>query len=293
MNVPLSHFHTWEHFSRKELQDVLFSFAAHGLRFLSLDGGTGVKLSEDPGYGKFLQRECRESGVSILNCHAPHTPEWEINLPDAMVLKRHLKLLDLYAELGCETVTVHAGTNDHGEPLAALRERTCRSLDALIRRAEQLGLILTLENTIFPTDTPAELLGYRKRFRCDAFGFCFDAGHANLMDGFPGKRSADMVEWIDRRWHGDVRFEEDTLGSLLPDIVTCHLHDNDGYDDQHKLPGEGSIDWPRLLARLGKAPRLRSYQNECNHLRYGIPASRIAECFHQLLEPIAKNAVAI
>jgi len=290
MNVPLSHFHTWEHFSRKELQDVLFSFAAHGLRFLSLDGGTGVRLSEDPGYGNFLQRECRKSGVSILNCHAPHMPEWEINLPDPMVLKRHLRLLDFYAELGCETVTVHAGTNDSGEPLATLRDRTCRSLEALIRRAGELRMVIVLENTIFPTDTPEELLGYMARFRCESFGFCFDAGHANLMDGFPGKRSADMVDWIARRWDGNIRFETDTLGQLLPDVVTCHLHDNDGFDDQHKLPGEGSIDWPRLLDRLEQAPRLRSFQNESEHLKYRVSVLRIAACFRELL---AKSAVAV
>ena len=236
---------------------------------------------------KFLQRQCYEFGLSVLNCHAPHIPGWEINLPDPMVQKRHLGLLDFYAELGCETVTVHAGTNDSGEPLATLRDRTCRSLEALIRRAGELRMVIVLENTIFPTDTPEELLGYMARFRCESFGFCFDAGHANLMDGFPGKRSADMVDWIARRWDGNIRFETDTLGQLLPDVVTCHLHDNDSFDDQHKLPGEGSIDWPRLLARLKKAPRLRSFQNECNYLRYGIPASRIAECFHKLTENIA------
>ena len=151
-------------------------------------------------------------------------------------------------------------------------------------------MAVVLENTIFPTDTPAELLGYLKRFRCDAFGICFDAGHANLMDGTPGKRSADMVEWIRRRWNGEIRFEADTLGALLPDVVTCHLHDNDSRDDRHWLPGDGTIDWPQLLARLERAPRLRSFQNESEHMKYGISAAQIAKCFQKLLE---KNAVAV
>lgn len=269
---------------------MLGEFAEYGLRLISLNSGTCARLSEEAGYRALLQRECRSAGVAVLNCHAPHMPGWELNSSDGAVLKRHLRLLDSYAELGCETVTIHAGTNDGGEPLTVLRERTARSLEALIRRAETLGMAVVLENTIFPTDTPAELLGYLKRFRCDAFGICFDAGHANLMDGTPGKRSADMVEWIRRRWNGEIRFEADTLGALLPDVVTCHLHDNDGRDDRHWLPGEGAIDWRRLLARLERAPRLRSFQNESEHMKYGISAAQIAKCFQKLLE---KNAVAV
>ena len=38
------------------------------------------------------------------------------------------------------------------------------------------------------------------------------------MDGTPGKHSDRMVEWIRRRWRGNVRFETDTLASLLPHI---------------------------------------------------------------------------
>lgn len=269
---------------------MLGEFAEYGLRLISLNSGTCARLSEEAGYRAQLQRECRSAGMAVLNCHAPHMPGWELNSPDGAVLKRHLRLLDSYAELGCETVTVHAGTNDGGEPLTVLRERTARSLEALIRRAETLGMVIVLENTIFPTDTPAELLGYLKRFRCDAFGICFDAGHANLMDGTPGKRSADMIEWIRRRWNGEVRFEVDTLALLLPDVVTCHLHDNDGSDDRHWLPGEGTIDWPRLLARLEKAPRLRSLQNESEHFKYRTAPRRIADCFEKLL---GKNIIAV
>lgn len=61
-------------------------------------------------------------------------------------------------------------------PLTVLRERTRRSLEALIRRAETLGMVIVLENTIFPTDTPAELLGYLKPVRCDAFGIASTRG---------------------------------------------------------------------------------------------------------------------
>lgn len=292
MNRPLSHFHSWERLDVRALPEVFAEFAARGLRHLSLGGEASARMAEVPAYAELLRRESGRAGIAFLNAHAPHAPAWELNSPDDAPRQRHRALLDRFAELGCETVTVHAGTNDGGEPLARLRERTSRSLDVLVRRARELGMTIVLENTVFPTDTPAELAQYARRFRGEAFGFCFDAGHANLMDAAAGKRSCDMVEWIARRWNGEVRFETDTLAALLPDIVTCHLHDNDGFDDQHLPPGNGNIDWPRLLSHLEGAPRLRSYQNETNHWRHGFDAARIAATFARLWQPEATVATA-
>lgn len=283
MNILLSHFHSWERFTAWELPELFADFARHGLQQLSLNSDTSAWIADFPSYADLLRRESAHAGLSFVNAHAPHAPGWELNSADSSPLERHRTLLDHFAALGCDTVTIHVGTNDSGESLVRLRERTNRSIAALLPRAQDLGLTLVLENTIFPTDTPEELLGYAKRFRCDAFGFCFDAGHANLMDVAVNKRSSDMVEWIVRRWDGNVCFATDTLGALLPDIVTCHLHDNDGLDDQHKLPGAGTINWPHLFNRLADAPRLRSLQNETNHFKYVISAAEIATHFNRLI----------
>jgi len=45
--------------------------------------------------------------------------------------------------------------------------------------------------------------------------------------------------------------------ALGPRIRHLHLHDNDGSSDQHYATGEGTIDWPLLLAALrGQGLRL-------------------------------------
>ena len=36
-------------------------------------------------------------------------------------------------------------------------------------------------------------------------------------------------------------------------LVAFHLHDNDGSEDQHLIPGEGKIDWRRVVAGLRAA----------------------------------------
>ena len=45
-------------------------------------------------------------------------------------------------------------------------------------------------------------------------------------------------------------WEHDVLDRMLPHIVNCHLHDNDGTDDQHLLPGDGTLDWTAVAALL-------------------------------------------
>ncbi len=37
-------------------------------------------------------------------------------------------------------------------------------------------------------------------------------------------------------------------------IRSTHLHDNNGVEDQHLFPGQGSIDWSRAMRLLGSCP---------------------------------------
>jgi len=63
---------------------------------------------------------------------------------------------------------------------------------------------------------------------CEAVGFCYDSGHAN----------------VDRAGLRDLH----AYGHRL---LTMHLHDNSG-EDSHVLPYEGDVDWPELMATLGE-----------------------------------------
>ena len=58
---------------------------------------------------------------------------------------------------------------------------------------------------------------------------------------------------------------------MLPQTVCCHLHDNDGSDDTHSIPGDGTINWNEVIPALKKAPRLQVVQCEVNIIpRYSI-----------------------
>ena len=47
-------------------------------------------------------------------------------------------------------------------------------------------------------------------------------------------------------------FDDKILEKMLPFVVNCHLHDNDGIWDLHGNVGTGSIDWKHIVALLEK-----------------------------------------
>ena len=45
-------------------------------------------------------------------------------------------------------------------------------------------------------------------------------------------------------------------------IVTCHIHDNNGYNDLHGMPFDGTIEWTHLMGKLRSFPRMIEFQTE-------------------------------
>ena len=83
-------------------------------------------------------------------------------------------------------------------------------------------------------------------------------------------------------WHNAVRAAGDLLEKMLPHIVNCHLHDNNGAQDEHKLPGDGCVDWSHVMPLLRQAPRLQLLQSEVVTARHGISTGKLLERFNKL-----------
>ena len=109
-------------------------------------------------------------------------------------------------------------------------------------------------------------------------GVCYDAGHANIMTGV-GKDPSLYGQEMLPPCGGEIVFEDHALEKLAPHIVTCHLHDNNGYSDQHDLPGTGTICWETLIGRLSECPRILSMQCEVSVLSRRIPIRRLCTTF--------------
>jgi sugar phosphate isomerase/epimerase len=182
-----------------------------------------------------------------------HAPFMDLNpgsvepLVQEATSRRYRQALEAAASLGARLIVFHPGFDNwrYGEQRAGWIEGNQRFWPSLIRRSEETGCRMVLEN-IFESDpgTIAEVLAF---FDSPFFGHCFDIGHWHLFG------EVSMAQWFT------------ALGAR---ILHLHLHDNFGQRDEHLPVGEGTIDFPalfHLIRQLPVPPRitLEAHSQQC------------------------------
>jgi len=192
-----------------------------------------------------------------LGIHGPFAG-FELDVKDreirAVVQKRVDQALDVCGKLGATQMVLHSpynhwdltnldnNTRARGKRIAAILD----TLDPAIRRAEEMGVEMVLENIqdVDPRDRAAVVA----QADSPALKVSVDVGHAfwaHVMAGGPP---------VDR------------FVSLAGDLLThVHLQDADGYADRHWVLGEGTIPFAPVFAALGALgsnPRLIVEINE-------------------------------
>jgi sugar phosphate isomerase/epimerase len=107
------------------------------------------------------------------------------------------------------------------------------SLERIVRRAEQLGVVLGIENRYYFQEMPdIEEIGIiLDQFRGGPIGYWHDTGHAAVFEAL------------------GILQHEALLKLYAPHLVGAHLHDARGIDD-HKPPGQGEIDFEMVKGYL-------------------------------------------
>jgi len=140
--------------------------------------------------------------------------------------------IDAARVLGCASFVVHLGLPDGQQIPAGDNDRraTGRSIEALAAMAADASVGLAFELIPNALSTAAALSDWLEH-EIDAprAGICLDLGHAHLREG--------------------VSTATERLGGA---ITTTHVHDNNGREDSHLVPFQGTIDWPQALASLWK-----------------------------------------
>ena len=247
------------------------------LREYAVNGAENIVLShnhfnalcsaEDPEtLLKEYRQETADAGLKFADAHSVFGPGKDLNCPVAelrpAMLEMQKKCLAWSAECGVKTITIHTGNNAYPDvDLDTYHKCAIDSLEVLLPVAASYGITICIENIWFPTNTPAKLLDMFKHFNSPNLGFCFDSGHANIM-AHPTENpdSHALAGW--GKMNIPVQWSFDELEKMLPNVVNCHLHDNNGIKDQHQLPGHGDINWNDLLETLAGAPRLQCIQSE-------------------------------
>ncbi len=137
--------------------------------------------------------------------------------------------LRMAARLGADVVIIHVPSSAGEEIRAELLGPVRRTLDEVIPTAKSLGVRIAVEN--MESDDFGMLTTLLDEYGADALGLCYDSGHGNI-DG----RGLDNLERVKDR------------------LIALHLHDNDGKDDQHKIPFTGTVDWERLARIIAESP---------------------------------------
>ena len=234
------------------------------------------------------KKEVADAGLKFTDAHSVFGPDKDLNCPIAekrpAMLEMQKKCLAWSAECGVKTITIHTGNPSYPDvDLETFHKYAIDSLEVLLPVAASYGITICIENIWFPTNTPARLLDMFNQLNSPNLGFCFDAGHANIMAHPTENPESRAVEgW--GRMNMPVQWSFDELEKMLPYIVNCHLHDNYGIVDQHQLPGHGDINWNDLLETLAGAPRLQCIQSEVLYPLYEKNATirEVCEKFNQM-----------
>ncbi|HCE46653.1 MAG TPA: hypothetical protein DET40_24155 [Lentisphaeria bacterium] len=106
--------------------------------------------------------------------------------------------------------------------------RLKKSLDELEGFCLRKKIRIAVENVFFDEfNGISELM---REYSPGYLGICYDSGHGNM-----GGKGLDH------------------LAKLADRLLSLHLHDNNGFDDQHKPLFSGTIDWKRLAAVIASS----------------------------------------
>jgi len=241
----LVHFVEWKKIEDPALESTMADLRSWGVTDIVAHPVWGLRDQREPGFMDKIASMLKKAGLKTPACHGFWGPLFDLaQLDEARrneAMKEHGRFLRQLAPLGVRTYTLHLGI-EHGERQTEPRWRQIRkSVEELLPAAEETGIVLALENSAESMDDLRTLAAFAKEYAHPQIGFCFDTGHANCYaeDGlFP------------------------TLELMRENIVTCHMHDNHGSFDDHNVPGDGNIDWARLIPALKQCPRMFHAETE-------------------------------
>ena len=286
--IPITFCYNFSLYEEARRRQILHEFAVNGAKHMVLTDRMVKQIMAEPEWADILNREMAAEGLTFVDSHAPFGAKHDLyNLYpedfDALIL-RHKLHLNIAALMNVDTIAMHIGNDNICPeiPKPELFDRTCRVIDALLPEAEKCGVVIGIENAWTPSNTADVMLKIKKEFPSDYLGFCYDSGHANIMENgkLHSENNADIY------WHSagvdQVQWDDQLPEKLQSDIVNCHLHDNRGDGDEHRLPGIGIVNWQRVVNILKHAPRLRSIQSEVSIFYASVSVKELVNKFNSL-----------
>ncbi len=183
-------------------------------------------------------RRIDDLGIEPYSFHAPFAEDIDITALDAGP-RRHardelMQAADAAGQLGVRYLVIHPGPEKGQLPEKERFQRMEHAAEVLTevsRDCRQQGMALVLENMLphLFSGRVRDLLWILGALETTDVGICLDTGHAHL--------SGDLNTVVQK---------------LSGHLWMMHASDNHGRRDDHLPPGDGQIDWPRLLRQLDR-----------------------------------------
>jgi sugar phosphate isomerase/epimerase len=116
-------------------------------------------------------------------------------------------------------------------------ERVHETLNGVVKRAEDEGVVIVIENCEYKD--PGDRVTLARSFDSPAVRVSLDTGHAHYAHGATGAPAVDNY----------VR----AAGVMLSHV---HLQDCDGFADRHWRIGRGTISWHSVFSALAELPEM-------------------------------------
>lgn len=246
----------------------LAQIAGYGFEAIELFATRSHFDYTDPGAIEQLKAWLAETGLVLGSVHAPITSafaagdRWEPTFSTAATdrerreatIRETQAALRIADRIPYDAIVVHLGTPASREPAGDNhRSAALRSFEEICVAAASHGVTVAAE--VIPnrlSDAASLVAMLEQDLDLRQAGICLDFGHAHLL--------------------GDVA---DAIETAAEHIVATHVHDNRGREDEHLVPGQGTIDWDGALITMQKIGYAGTYMMEIANT--GDPAAVLEE----------------
>lgn len=186
----------------------------------------------------------KELDLPITQSHAPFYNAIEPESPKAAVWEPMIKrAIEASGKIGIPWVVMHPGTYpDDSYEFKESKRRNYEYFMPYLELATKYGCGIAIENmadNIIRTylrpsavycSRHVDLVDLVDSFHTDNVGICWDFGHAQLM----GLDQREALRYMGKR------------------LKATHVADNSGYNDDHIMPFQGTVDWRKILPVLSE-----------------------------------------
>jgi sugar phosphate isomerase/epimerase len=175
-------------------------------------------------------RAFEHHNLRLSSVHGYACPPAGLTFTRELFLAVNVNRIEFASRMGAKVLVAHVPLHDVPSQEEALAE-SIDVLEDLRPAAEKAGVRVAVEDLYSPRqfDQIAFFDALFARFGPEYLGLCYDSGHASMTG------CQDFVERYASR------------------LLCTHLHDNDGKNDLHHLPGTGVADWTMILGSLKRS----------------------------------------